>query len=193
MGRAARTMAALVVTGGVLTGCSEAEPAGQTLPTTSAQAAPTTEALPPLGPADFPMPPEARQKTPEGAVAFTRYYVKLIEYVANSDLNPQPLLDLSSNCEICFRIADAYANDRAAGYSYSDVAIGFTEYGPGLLNGDTAEVGFEYDQSAITVYDRSATVVHERSADATGVLQSGALLTWDNQRMSWLVTGLTIG
>ena len=95
MGRAARTMAALVVTGGVLTGCSEAEPAGQTLPTTSAQAAPTTEALPPLGPAGFPMAPEARQKTPERAVEFTRYYRTLGHQISEAIHDRQQLRDLS--------------------------------------------------------------------------------------------------
>ncbi len=193
MGRAARTAAALMVAAAALAGCSEAEPASETLPTTSAPAAPTSEALPPLGPADFPMPPEAREKTPEGATEFARYYVQLIEYVSDGDLDPQPLIDLSHNCELCVMISDSFAEDRADGYSYSDVSIDFREYGVGLIEGESAEVGFQYAQSTIAVYDSAGTEVTERSAEETGVLQSGVLLSWDERRASWLVTSLTIG
>src|SRR5918993_1524107 len=65
----------LVVTA-VLTGCSEKQEANTTLPSTSA--AETTEALPELGPADFPVPDEARTKDAAGAEAFLRYYIGLI-------------------------------------------------------------------------------------------------------------------
>ncbi|MBM7807030.1 hypothetical protein JOD57_002867 [Geodermatophilus bullaregiensis] len=193
MGRLFRTAAALAVAAAALAGCSEAEPANATLPTATAEPAPTTEALPPLGPADFPMPPEAREKTPEGAVEFTRYYVRLIEYVGDGSLDPQPLIDLSSNCEVCLMIADSYSEDRAAGYTYDDVTVSFEEYGPGLINGDTAEVGFVYTQNAITVLDSAGEVMTQRSSDATGDLQSGALLQWRPEQASWVTTSLTIG
>ena len=49
----------------LLGGCSEKQEANDTLP--SASAAETTEALPEVGPADFPVPDEARTKDAAGA------------------------------------------------------------------------------------------------------------------------------
>jgi len=60
----------------LLGGCSEKHEANDTLPSPSA--AETTEALPALGPADFPVPDEARTKDAAGAEAFLRYFVDLI-------------------------------------------------------------------------------------------------------------------
>jgi hypothetical protein len=68
-------VAGLVVATDLLTGCSEKQEASTTLPTTSA--AETTEVLPQLGPADFPVPDEARTKDAAGADAFLRYYIEL--------------------------------------------------------------------------------------------------------------------
>jgi hypothetical protein len=194
MGRAARTAAALVVAAGALAGCSEAEPASQTLPTTSAQAAPTTEALPPLGPADFPMPPEAREKTPAGAVEFTRYYVQLIEYIGDSNLDPQPIIALSVDCEVCERISSSFTEDRAAGYTYDDVWVRMTPYDDKAFARDQGfDVGFVYEQGALVVRDASGQIVGNEGATATGPLQSGALVTWRDDLSSWVVTSLTIG
>ncbi len=60
----------------LLSGCSEKHEANDTLPSTSA--AETTEALPALGPADFPVPDEARTKDAAGAEAFLRYWIDLL-------------------------------------------------------------------------------------------------------------------
>ncbi|MCW2579144.1 MAG: uncharacterized protein JWR82_745, partial [Blastococcus sp.] len=51
----------------LLSGCSEKQEANDTLPSTSAS--PSTEALPEVGPADFPVPDEARTKDAAGAEA----------------------------------------------------------------------------------------------------------------------------
>src|SRR4051794_7705910 len=55
----------LVVGTALLTGCSEKVEANDTLPSKSAAEA--TEALPEVGPADFPVPDEARTKDAAGA------------------------------------------------------------------------------------------------------------------------------
>lgn len=74
-----RTTLGCVLAGSVLlTGCAEKQEASTSLPTTAP--APTTEALPPLGPADMPMPAEAREQTVDGAEAFTEYYVELYNH-----------------------------------------------------------------------------------------------------------------
>src|SRR5215204_764359 len=71
-----RAAAGLVVVTALVGGCSEKQEANATLPSTSA--AETTEALPEVGPADFPVPDEARTKDATGADAFARYYIELI-------------------------------------------------------------------------------------------------------------------
>ena len=72
----------LAVTGLVavaaLAGCSGSEEASQTLPATSRTSASPSATLPPLGPADFPVPAEARQQTAAGATAFIDYYLGLM-------------------------------------------------------------------------------------------------------------------
>ncbi|HEX2074853.1 MAG TPA: hypothetical protein VHF92_13800, partial [Geodermatophilus sp.] len=144
-------VAAATVAAAVLSGCSERQEANDTLPTATSEPTSTTEELPPLGPANFPMPAEARAKTPEGAVEFMRYYMSLTEVLAEQALDPQPLLDLSNGCGVCNRIAQSLAGDLAAGYRYQDTWIAFQPYGPGVLTGEQAEVGFVYAQGPITV------------------------------------------
>ncbi|WP_139206347.1 DUF6318 family protein [Blastococcus sp. DSM 46786] len=187
-----RTTLGCVLAGTVLlTGCSEKQEASTTLPTTAA--APTTEALPPLGPADFPVPAEARVNTPGAAVEFVRYYVALTKHLAMTARDPQPLLRLSEDCRTCNQIAQALAADVAANYSYAEYTYEFNEYGPALVNGDMAEVGFAYVQGPITAVDESGQVVPDRSAASPEMLQSGASLLWKDDLQSWVITGLTVG
>jgi hypothetical protein len=74
-GRLRRTVIGVVIGAALLSGCSDKQEANETLPPTSAS--PTTEALPEIGPADFPVPDEARTKDAAGAEAFMRYYLEL--------------------------------------------------------------------------------------------------------------------
>ena len=69
----------------------------------------------------------------------------------------------------------------------------FEEYGPGLLTGNTAEVGFVYKQGAFQAYGPGGEPVADRTASASGELQSGARLKWDADRLTWIVTSMTIG
>jgi hypothetical protein len=185
-------LACLLATGAVLGGCSEAQKANDTLPSTSA-ATPTEEELPPLGPADLPVPAEAREKTPEGAVEFVRYYVTLTKHVSENSQDSEPLLQLSEDCRTCIRIAQSIEADRAANYTYREYVFRFEEYGPALVAGDTAQVGFLYVQGPITVLDQAGQVVTDRSAAKAQELQSGAVLLWRQDLESWVVTGLTVG
>ena len=192
MGRAARTAAALVVATAALAGCSEAEPASETLPSTSAQAAPTTEALPPLGPADFPMPPEARTQDGPGAEAFTRYYIGLINRTSTV-MDAVPLREFSSGCRDCDRIA-AFVDDYAAqGYRYEGGVLTITWIGPAFRPGETVEVGFVADQAELRVLDSNGALLPELGSPAYPELQSGVVASWDNQRSTWVVTTLTLG
>lgn len=187
-----RLTAFLVAGCAVLTGCSEKQEASQTLPTTSS-AAPTEDELPPLGPEGFTVPSEAREKTPNGAVEFARYYVTLTKYLADRSLDPQPLLTLSQDCRSCSNIAQSLADDRAANYEYRRYDFQFSEHGPALIEGDTAQVGFSYVQGPVSVVDEAGNVVADRSSPTPEVFESGAVLLWRSDVMSWVITGLTVG
>ena len=186
-----RLVAGLAAGALVLSGCSERQEAADTLP--EADAPSSEPELPPLGPPDLPMPAEARQKTPEGAVQFMRYYMALNAHVAEGPLDSTPLLDLSAECTYCQELAESYDEDRSAGYTYGDFTYSFQDNGPGLLSGDTAEVGFVYSQSAANTYDSSGQLVADRSAPESGTRKGGAHLSWDVQRTSWIVTSMSIG
>jgi hypothetical protein len=126
-------------------------------------------------------------------VEFVRYYLSLAEYVAETTLESQPLLALSRNCRTCGQIAQAYSEDRQAGFSYQDYSFAFEEYGPAVLEGGTAEIAFTYSQTAITVEDANGQVVAARSTGASGELQSGAHLQWDTALRCWVLTSMTVG
>ncbi|RBY87368.1 hypothetical protein [Blastococcus sp. TF02A-26] len=192
-GSGRRTTAGLGLAAVLLCGCSDESKPAETLPSASDSPSTSAEALPPLGPPDFPVPAEAREKTPEGALEFIRYYMRLTEESAERRLDPQTLVDLSQGCGICIQISESIAGDQAAGYRYEATSTDFRPNGPGILSGDQAEVAFVYSQGPVTVLDAAGQVVAARSAPATGELQSGAQLVWDAQRSTWLVTSLTVG
>ena len=175
----------------VLSGCSEKREANDSLPTASTS--PTEEDLPPLGPEDLPMPDEARQQTGQGALEFARYFFEVNEHVATGTLDPAPLLALSQNCGICERIAHSYRGDAAAGYHYRGFEYTFEASSPGVLDGSQAEVGFLYSQTAYSVVDSRDASVPARAGVASGPLQSGMVLQWDDELSTWLVTDMTIG
>jgi hypothetical protein len=187
-----RVAACLVAGSAVLAGCAEKQEASSSLPSASS-AAPTQEELPPLGPEEFPVPDEARAKTSDGAVEFVRYYVSLTKYLADNSLDPAPLLALSQDCRSCSNIAASLTEDRAANYTYRQYEFEFSANGPALVDGDTAQMGFTYIQGPISVVDQAGAAVAERSSGRSEELQSGAILFWNGDLKSWVLTGLTVG
>jgi hypothetical protein len=184
-------LACLLAAGLALAACSEKQEASS-LPSKSA--APTEDALPPLGPEDFPVPAEAREKTPAGALAFAKYYMALGTEIGLSDIPAQSLLDLSTpDCRLCRQVAETFSADQAAGYRRQGSTSTFKDYGAPLLSGDTADIGFAFSQSADRVVDRQGNDVASRAGQASGVLQSGMQLTWRDDLKCWLVNSLTIG
>jgi hypothetical protein len=189
-----RLAASLALGAVLLSGCSEKQEANDTLPTPSSSAAETTPELPPLGPEDFPVPVEAREKTPEGALAFAKYYMSLGMKIGQGDIPSKALLDLSTpECRLCGRVAASFAEDQAAGYTRRGSSSTFEEYGLPLLTEDTADVGFVFTQSADQVIDREGKEVPSRAGKASGDLQSGMQLTWRDDLECWLVNSLTVG
>ena len=187
-----RLAACLAVGTVALSGCSEKQEAGHILPTTSA--AKTTAELPRLGPEEFPVPADAREKTPEGALAFAKYYVDLAFEVGAAGIPSHYLLDLSTpECRDCNQVAASYAEDQAAGYKHVGVSHTFKEYGLPRLSDDIAEIGFDYTQGASSVVDADGHDVPSRAGQESGVLSSGMRLEWRDDLDCWLVATLTIG
>lgn len=184
-----RAGAAAAVAIAVLTGCSDGETANETLPPVSSSAAPTSEALQPLGPADFPVPDAARQKTPDGVLSFTTYYLQLTDYLLPS-LNPEPLRDFSRGCESCDQIANGYEADRTAGYRYEAGRLSIDSTGTSVVDGDVGEISFLLTQPSVRVYDANNQLVPERQSDAYQ-LSGGMVLEWDRAKSCWLVIQLT--
>lgn len=190
-GQMARRWAAAAVTclaTAVLAGCSGGrKQASTTLPTTSAPvttaASPT---LPPLGPPDFPVPAEARAKTPEGVTAFTRYYVALIDHQLKS-LDPSPLNALSSHCDTCDQLAHGYDQTKAAGQTIQGGELSVISTGTATVEGDAAEISTYLSQTASSVTDNGGRLVPKKSKAAVQ-LGGGMKFAWDTARLGWVVT-----
>jgi hypothetical protein len=192
-GFARRTTVALAVAAAVLCGCSEESRPADALPDASSSPLTSSEALPPLGPPDFPVPNEAREKTPEGALAFMQYYLGLSSHIADGYVQSRVLIDLSDGCATCSRVAASYQENQAAGLRYKGFDYVFREYGAPIVEGDRAEIGFVYSQNGYEVIDQSGTALPGRTVQPSGDLQSGASLSWRDDLVSWVVTSLTIG
>src|SRR4051794_4491133 len=134
----ARVAAGCLLAVAALSGCAEKHEASTTLPSASSTSG---EELPPLGPADFPVPDEARQQTESGVVAFSNYYFDLSNHLLTS-LDSKPLRSLSLNCSVCDVMADSYDADKAAGYTYEGGDIRIASTGSAHIEGSTAELSF---------------------------------------------------
>jgi hypothetical protein len=178
-----RVVAGCLVAVAALSGCAEKHEASTTLPSASSTSG---EELPPLGPADFPVPDEARQQTEAGVVAFSNYYFDLSNHLLAS-LDSEPLRSLSRSCSACDAMADSYDADKAAGYMYEGGAIRIASTGSTHIDGDAAELSFVLTQDAMTVRDSSGATVGAKSSQAYR-LTGGIALAWDTNRSTWLVT-----
>lgn len=185
-----RLAACLVAGAAVLTGCSEKQEAAQTLPSSSS-AAPTEDALPPLGPADLPMPAEARTQDAAGAEAFVRYYIELINRTSTV-MDAQPLRDLSDGCRDCDRIADNVESDAAAGRTYESGEISITDVSEPVMTDARADLPLVVSQAALTVRDNQGLAVEGGSEPYVDV-PLGVALTWEPTLRSWVMNDLTFG
>jgi hypothetical protein len=173
----------------VLAACSDGGTANETLPSTSTSAAETSESLAPLGPADFPVPSEARQQTPDGVRAFTTYYLDLADFLLSS-LDSEPLRELSSQCEACDQLADTYDADRVAGIRTEGGDISVTSTGTAWANSGQGEISFLLHQTAVAAFDSAGQPLAARSSPAFD-LSGGMTFSWDATRSTWVVTQLT--
>lgn len=175
----------------VLAGCSDPQPANDTLPSAgSTSASPTLE---PLGPADFPVPDEAREQTEAGAEAMAAYYLDLIDrtkgQVGTPDLDADSMRALSDGCEVCDQIAASFENGQSLGYTYNGTDLADPSIGSIVVDGSTADVTFTVEQSALSVVGPDGVEV--RSSPAV-LLRGGMVFDWDAVRDGWIATQLNL-
>jgi hypothetical protein len=174
----------------LLTGCSERTEANDTLP--SASAAPTTEALPPVGPADFPVPDEARTKDAAGAEAFLHYFIDLINRQQAIPAG-QPIRDLGTpECQSCLRVARIYDEAAQAGYRYVGGELSLNDSTPPRLEGGEASMNFAVRQEAVQRVDGTGTPVDEGVPMAPNVY-SGITLVYSDSDQTWLIKAFDFG
>ncbi|SNR55815.1 DUF6318 family protein [Blastococcus mobilis] len=188
-GRLRRTLIGVLLGTALLTGCAEKQEANDTLPSTSAS--PTTEALPELGPADFPVPDEARTKDAAGAEAFLRYWIDLINRQRTVPAG-QPLRDLGPDCNDCWRIANNYDEALAAGRRYDGGKLTLNDVTEPQFTGDEASINFGVRQEAVVMVDAAGTPV-DSGLPTQPNLSSGVTLVWSEADISWLVVSMTLG
>ncbi|MCZ2817388.1 DUF6318 family protein [Modestobacter sp. VKM Ac-2984] len=174
----------------VLGGCSRGETANETLPEAAPSSSETSEALPPLGPPDLPMPEEAREQTPRGVEEFAAYYISLINHLGN-DLDAAHLRELSRNCGTCDRIAADADKDRAAGRAYRGGALSITSIGPAVLTPEGGEVAFVVDQAPLSVLDSDGRPIEDLESPQLSSLPAGLSTVWDADH--WVVSSISFG
>ena len=181
----------LVIGATLLSGCTEKQEASTALPSTTP--APTVEALPPLGPADFPVPAEARTQDAAGAEAFLRYWIALLNH-QQAIPEGQPLRDLStSECYECLRIAKAFDDAAAAGHRYEGGELSLNDVVEPQVGGGEAATAFGVRIEPLTVRDSTGAPVPGGVGDLAENAGSGLSLSWSGDLRSWLVTSMTIG
>jgi len=186
-----RLAAALVLGTTLLAGCSEdAEAPSESLPSATSSA-PTTEALPVVGPADFPVPPEARTQDAAGAEAFLRYWIDLLERQQAVPAG-QPLRDLGPDCGECQRIARVFDETAASGWRYQGGELTLNDVTTPRVSGDAAAFGFGIRQEAVQRVDGNGLPVDGGQGVAPNVA-GGIDLVWSSAQQSWLVTSFGYG
>ena len=138
------------------------------------------------------MPEEARTRDPAGMVAFTQYYLGLINRSPDA-ADAVALRDLSEACETCERIAGDTAKDAAAGYHYQGGEISIVSAAPATVTGNASEFAFLADQAELIVVDRTGKPVPGLSFKPLHKVSSGSTARWNAERRTWLMTQLTFG
>ena len=180
----------LLVATALLSGCAEKQEARDTLPTASA--APTIEALPELGPADFPVPDEARRKDAAGAEAFARYYIELLNRQQAIPAG-QPLRDLGPDCQTCQAIAQRLDETAQAGQHFEGGELSMVGEPGVTFRGDTVNYAFIARLEAGGTFDSSGALVPDTQLATQERVPSAIELVWSPDEESWLVSGAFFG
>jgi hypothetical protein len=149
-----------------------------------------TEALPEVGPVDFPVPDEARTEEAAGAKAFASYWSELLNRQRDVP-DGQPLRDLGPNCEECMRIAENYDAAGAAGNRYDGGAVKITSTAEPFEHGANTHVNFIARADAVRLVNKSGEEVSPRPP-SSDLFSSGVALTWSDIDQCWLVEAFTL-
>lgn len=184
-------VAVVAVVGLGLTGCSDPGTPSDTLPTAASTSAEPT--LEPLGPADFPVPPEARVNSQDGAVAAAKYYIDLIDYLfasaSQTGADSEWLRSLSSGCSTCLQFADQLDTQIAAGERNEGANSTFEAEPSVVLDGSSASLAFILNVTPGQTVSATGEVLS--SAPATR-LNVGQLLAWNPQKAAWITGDLQV-
>jgi hypothetical protein len=175
----------LVVGAALLSGCSQKVEASDTLPSTGASASSGAE-LPPLGPPDLPMPRQAREQTPEGAQAFTEYYVEIYNHALRT-LDTTYLHGLSSGCDTCDQLAGQLERASARGQGIEGGEMRIVGSTRPYLHGDLADLVFDIAQAPILA-TQGGNPIQGRSYPGSESSGGGGILRWDDDRRTWVFT-----
>lgn len=187
-GRAAASAAVAIA---VLAGCSSGETANETLPPVTSSAAPTSEALQPLGPADLPMPDTARSNDATGARAFVAYYIQLMNR-AQVNSKAEGLRDLSRDCQTCEQFADGVEGYLERSYRVDGGGITLDSISEPAISDMRAQFSIALTQESLSVFDADGKKVDEVSSGQAAYPASGAVVVWDGGRSTWLMSDLTV-
>lgn len=187
--RLARVAAGALVGVAVLAGCSAKEPANDTLPTPSSTSAEASETLAPLGPPDLPMPDRAREQTAAGAIDFLGYYIDVMND-AQIGLNSTFLRALSVDCATCDAFIEGVDGYAEEGYRLTGGQIVLASASEPAIGSSGAEFSISLTQQPLTATGPDGTTVD--SSPEASYPASGALVTWDRTRTTWLMSELTI-
>jgi hypothetical protein len=144
-----------------------------------------------IGPADFPVPPEARTKDAAGAEAFLRYWIDLINRQRAIPAG-QPLRDLGPECQECLRIARVFDETAANNERYDGGELILNDVTTPRLDGDKAAFGFGVRQDAVRLVDQVGTLV-DPGQEGRENIAGGIDLEWSKASETWLVTSFGIG
>lgn len=95
----------IVVAAALILGACSSDPAPKEPTTSAPSASPATPA-----PAAPTMPPQAQEDSPEGAAAFVKHYIALVNFAANTG-ETSSMIEASANCEACESFAGAFAQE----------------------------------------------------------------------------------
>ena len=195
--RAGQRIAGLAVAGlamaALLTGCSaEEQQASTDLPPAPSSSAEPTPELPPLGPADFPVPDEARVQDEAGAEAFLEYYVELINR-QTAIPDGAPLRDLGPDCNECQRIAARLDEAASAQQAFRGGRISLTGDAGWAVSGAEARASFYVRVAPGAQMHRNGSAVAGTVSVLQKKLPSAAILRWSDARRTWLVSAVNFG
>src|SRR4051794_25043149 len=147
---------ALLLAATVLSGCSEKVEASSTLPSTSA--AETTKSLPVVGPADFPVPDEARTKDAAGAEAFLRYWIDLLNR-QQAIPDGKPIRDLAPTCDECLRIARSFDQAATVGRRYHGGKVSLNDVAAPQISDNQAKINFGARVESVSLQEADGSPV----------------------------------